>query len=342
MNQPDHAGAAASSCAPAAETETAFAPFIVRADALRDVAQARREMLLSPIMPRSSLTLLYGPRGVGKTFLALSIALAVAGGGTLFEWRAKRPARVLYVDGEMPRGALLDRLARLAAGAGTMPVGDNFRLLASEGDGQHRPDLGTGEGRAQIEQALSRGVDLLVLDSLSMLVRNSRADAGRAWVQVENWLLALRRRGLAVLAVRNGVAGGHRPETTQHADVVDTAIVLRRPVDYEPLEGARFDLSFGKGRGLLGTAAQPFEAALFRRDRALLWCRSTRDDARSIRATGLFLEGYSVREVASRLGVSKTEAHRLRQEAMERLEGTKPTAEQIGTILGQYRDTDES
>ena len=340
MSQSETTGAA-SPCTPAAHAEAAL-PFIVRADALRDTAQSLREMLLAPIIPRSSLTLLYGPRGVGKTFLALSMALAVAGGGTVFDWRAKRPARVLYVDGEMPRSALLDRLARLAAGAGTMPAGDNFRLLASEGDGLQRPDLGTEEGRSRIEQALSQGVDLLVLDSLSMLVRNSRADAGRAWVQVENWLLALRRRGLAVLAVRNGAVGGHRPETTQHADVVDTAIVLRRPVDYEAFEGARFDLSFGKGRALLGTAAQPFEAALFRHDRGLQWCVSTRDDARSIRATGLFLEGYSVREVASRLGVSKSEAQRLRSEAMEQLEKDLPPADRIGTVLGRFRDTDES
>ena len=39
-----------------------------------------REMLLDPILPERSLCMLYAPRGVGKTLLALSIGLAIASG----------------------------------------------------------------------------------------------------------------------------------------------------------------------------------------------------------------------------------------------------------------------
>jgi hypothetical protein len=37
-----------------------------------------REMLLDPILPERSLAMLYAPRGLGKSWLALSIGLAVA------------------------------------------------------------------------------------------------------------------------------------------------------------------------------------------------------------------------------------------------------------------------
>lgn len=40
-----------------------------------------RKMLLSPVIPRQGLCMLYAPRGVGKTFASLSIAHAVASGG---------------------------------------------------------------------------------------------------------------------------------------------------------------------------------------------------------------------------------------------------------------------
>ena len=305
-------------------------PLVIGADILRKAKPADRATLLGPVLPRASLTLLYGTRGVGKTFLALSMALAVASGGAILRWRAQKPARVLYVDGEMPRAMLVERLAALAAGAELLPAADNLRLLASEGDAGSRIDLATEDGRARIAEACD-GTDLLVLDSLSVLLRNRSIEAGRAWTDVEDWLLGLRRRGLAVLIVRNGNMRRDGSDSSRHADVVDTAIALRRPDDYEAFEGARFDLRFTKGRALLGTAAQPFEAALYRKDGLLRWFVSSREDALVARAAGLFFEGFTVREVASRLRISKSAAHRLGEQAIEQAERN---AEAAGTELG--------
>ena len=309
------------------------APLVIGAETLTATTPARRETLLGPVLPRASLTLLYGARGVGKTFLSLSMALAVASGGAVLLWRAEKPARVLYVDGEMPRAALVERLAALAAGAQMLPAGDNLHLLASEGDSGSHIDLGTEDGRARIGQA-SEGMDLLVLDSLSVLLRSRQADPGRNWLAVEDWLLALRRRGLAVLIVRNGTMAANRPDSTRYADVVDTVIALRRPEDYEAFEGARFALSFTKGRSLLGKAAQPFEAALHRKGAALRWFVSSRHDALAARAAGLFFEGFTVREVARRLKISKSTAHRLGEDAIAEAERRAELAAS-GTDLGQ-------
>jgi putative DNA primase/helicase len=290
-------------------------------------------MLMNSVLPRASLTLLYGARGVGKTFLSLSIALAVASGGSVLRWRAERPARVLHVDGEMPRTSLVERLAALAAGAGLVPTGDNLRLLAAEGDAGSQIDLGTEGGRTRIAEACA-GVDLLILDSLPTLLRSRNADSGRSWLAVEDWLLGLRRQGLAVLVVRNGKLSRDGFDGSRHADVVDTAIALRRPDDYEPFEGARFELAFTKGRALLGKAAQPFEAVLHRKAGALRWFVSSREDALAIRAAGLFFEGFTVREVARRLKISKSAAHRLGEEAVAQAQRSAE-AEASGTDLGQ-------
>src|SRR5699024_12686237 len=48
---------------------------------------------------------------LGKTFAALSIAVAVASGGAVFNWRAPMPKRTLYVDGEMPATSMQNRLS---------------------------------------------------------------------------------------------------------------------------------------------------------------------------------------------------------------------------------------
>ena len=305
-----HQPLAQPACAPSGRDalHDAARPLVIPAKLLRDVALQPRPMLLDPILARASLTLLCGPRGIGKTYLALSLALAVAGAGSALRWRAATPARVLYVDGEMPRQTLLERLAGLAAGGRIAPVNDNLRLLAAEGDGRKRPELGTRQGRAMIESAIGDGVDLVVLDSLAVLMRGRRVNPGRAWLVVEDWLLDLRRRGFAVLVVRNGSPGPYQCETTRHADVVDTAIALHHPADYEPLDGARFVAQVTKGRALHGLDARPFEALLDEEDGALRWMVFSPEDALVARAMGLFAEDFIVREVAARLGISKTHA----------------------------------
>jgi putative DNA primase/helicase len=272
-------------------------------------------MLLDPLLAEASLTLLYGPRGIGKTYLALSIAYAVASGSDLLRWRGTAPKRVLYVDGEMPRGALALRLGAIAAGAGSPPPTGHLRVLASDDTGKERPELGTRAGRALIERAIGDGVDLVVLDSLSVLLRGGRMNPAHAWSEVEAWLLSLRRRGIAVLLVRNGSPGRFRPGTTRHADVLDTAIALRRPADYDPAEGARFEFHMPKARTLLGPAARPFEARLIGTEDALSWTTLSPRDALLVRAARLFAEGFSVRDVGTRLGISKSKAHNLRGSA---------------------------
>src|SRR3974390_1959255 len=49
-----------------------------------------REMLLSPILPERSLAMLYAPRGIGKSWLGLSIGMAVAAGAPLLRWHVPR------------------------------------------------------------------------------------------------------------------------------------------------------------------------------------------------------------------------------------------------------------
>ncbi len=46
-----------------------------------------REFLMEPIIRQKGLVELYSGRGMGKTFLALSIAVAVATGNNLFHWK---------------------------------------------------------------------------------------------------------------------------------------------------------------------------------------------------------------------------------------------------------------
>ena len=97
-----------------------------------------REMLLDPILPERSLAMLYAPRGIGKSWLGLSIGLAVASGGSLLRWHAPSPRRVLLCDGEMPLPDLQARLSSIMAGFGA-----RSRMTASGYSPPTRPKAGS-------------------------------------------------------------------------------------------------------------------------------------------------------------------------------------------------------
>ena len=129
-----------------------------------------REMLLDPILPERSLSMLYAPRGVGTTLLGLSIGLAVASGTPLLRWPAPRKRRVLVVDGEMPLVSLQERLRMLSVGVASEIPNHGFQVLAADNT-ESGISLGTEEGQNSLAPLLN-GVDLLILDNRSTLCTN--------------------------------------------------------------------------------------------------------------------------------------------------------------------------
>src|SRR3984893_19495934 len=126
-----------------------------------------REMLLSPILPERSLAMLYAPRGVGKSWLGLSIGMAVASGQSLLRWSAPRQRNVLYVDGEMPIVSLQERLRAISVGMRTAIPNDGFRILAAD-QVESGINLSTDEGQKSLEPLLD-DINILILDNLSTL-----------------------------------------------------------------------------------------------------------------------------------------------------------------------------
>ena len=166
-------------------------------------------MLLAPILPERSLAMLYAPRGIGKSWLGLTIGLAVASGSSVLRWSAPKPRRVLLVDGEMVLCDLQTRLNLILAGLGTAIPNDGFRVLAADHT-ERGINLSSGEGQQELERHLD-GVDLLILDNLSTLLASGSEGASDAWLPMQNWLLKLRRQGRCCPSYPS--CGGQRPPT---------------------------------------------------------------------------------------------------------------------------------
>lgn len=272
-----------------------------------------RGLLLSPVLPVQGIGILYAPRGIGKTFVALSVAVAVASGGAVFDWRAPTPKRTLYVDGEMPATAMQSRLAALIGGMAVPPHAlKNLTLITPDLQPCPMPDLSTMSGQMALEPYL-KGVDMVVLDNIATLCRTGKENESQSWQVMQSWLLDLRRRGITVLLIHHAGKSGDQRGTSAREDIMDTVISLRRPREYSMAEGARFEVHLTKARSVLGDDAKPFEANLVTEGNALHWQIKGLEDVELEELKRLLSEGYSIRDCAEEMGKSKGAIQRLKR-----------------------------
>lgn len=272
-----------------------------------------RGLLLSPVLPVQGIGILYAPRGIGKTFVALSVAVAVASGGAVFDWRAPTPKRTLYVDGEMPATAMQSRLAALIGGMAVPPHAlKNLTLITPDLQHCPMPDLSTMSGQVALEPYL-KGVDMVVLDNIATLCRTGKENEAQSWQVMQSWLLDLRRRGITVLLIYHAGKSDDQRGTSAREDIMDTVISLRRPREYSMAEGARFEVHLTKARSVLGDDAKPFEANLVTEGNALHWQIKGLEDVELEELKRLLSEGYSIRDCAEEMGKSKGAIQRLKR-----------------------------
>ncbi|MFH1743008.1 MAG: AAA family ATPase [bacterium] len=262
-----------------------------------------RAKVLDPIIETQSLAMLFSARGVGKTHVCLGMGYAVATGAEFLRWNALEARRVLYVDGEMPGVVMQQRLASLVANSEQEPPApDYFRIITPDCQDRPIPDFSKPDGQKAIEQYLD-GIELLILDNLSTLFRSGEENVAESWILVQEWILSLRRRGIAVLLVHHSGKTGLQRGTSRKEDILDTVICLKRPADYVAEQGCRFEVHYQKCRGFHGRDAKPFEAQLQTLEGAAVWTCRDLEESLTEQVAELHKDGLKQREIASELSI---------------------------------------
>lgn len=289
-----------------------------------EMAIPQREAMLHPAILEQSLNMLYAQRGVGKTWLALELAYAVATGGTaLGRWAAPQPRKVLYIDGEMCASDLQARLRAVAGGSPSPAPAGFFSLITPDMHGEGGlPDIASPEGQAEWNATIAQcGAELIVLDNLACLRKSGKENDSDSVRPIQSWLLSLKRQGKSVLLVHHAGKGGlaKGSEVTSRGssaleDTLDVVIQLRRPEGYSPDHGARFVVQLTKARHLTGPDARPFEAHLTRdASGGQQWVTQAPSGVEGKRevARGLKQQGYSLRQIEEETGIPRSTIARL-------------------------------
>lgn len=168
-----------------------------------------RKPLLGDWLTERHPCMVYAQTGRGKSLFAMSIAIAVAGGGNVFGWSAPEPRPVLYVDGEMDVADAKERdnlLIPAVDGLDRQAVEANCTILSRHHQlyGAVFPDLVDEAG----QEALMTLVEKLkpafvVLDNLSCLAEIRDENDAASFTPVLNMLARLRRAECAVLVIHH-------------------------------------------------------------------------------------------------------------------------------------------
>jgi len=269
-----------------------------------------RKNLISPWLPSQGLCMIYSTRGLGKTWMALELAYAVASSGQFLIWEAEAPEGVLYIDGEMPMTVMQERLAQIVVNS-PKEIAAPLSIITPDAQEYGIPDLSTLDGQESIEEQITEQTKLIVMDNISTLIRSGKENEGESWLPVQEWALRLRSRGKTVLFIHHSGKGGQQRGTSRREDVLDTVIALKKPADYKQQDGAHFEVHFEKNRGLYGDEVKPFEARLISNSnvegiKKFEWNWKTLEESKFEKVCRLYNEGMSQGEITNELEINKS------------------------------------
>ena len=278
-----------------------------------------REFIL-PWLPSGGLALVYAERGLGKTFFALSLSYAIASALDFMKWKITKNVNCLYIDGEMSRSEMKERTKKFS----TAPLIRNWMLLSHENFfDKFECDLIITE--IETQEAILKLIDendfgFIVIDNLSSLSR-IREDKSDDWREVMlPFLIACRRRGVAVLLVHHAAKSGDQRGTGAREDALDTTIKLSK-VENSDSEGACFRLDFTKTRSCFGQEVCPIVAKLVNKNDVLAWDvtnaeQNTKDRMLEIITAG-GEDGVFAKDIAEELGISQAMVSKYRNQLIK-------------------------
>lgn len=228
-----------------------FTQSIVTSTQLQTLDLPKRETILGNWFLEGDLGFVYGPRGLGKTWLSLYMAKCISQGAKCGEWScSNKPRKVLYIDGEMPADGMQERDFSLPTSAEDNLIHLNHEIYF------HKTEkcLSLSDPLSQsaiLKLCIKQQIEVLFIDNLSCLFSGMRENQADDWELVLPWLLNFRKRRIAIVIIHHsGRSGNNMRGTSRREDAAFWVIRLDNPIkaDGKSMDGTQFVSRFTKNR----------------------------------------------------------------------------------------------
>ena len=220
------------------------------------------DFLLGSIFTTTTRAMLSAETGLGKTHLGFGFGFAMAAGRDFCHWQAKRQARVLIIDGEMPVDLVKQRLADAEARLGERPAG--LHVLCRE-DAPSMPPLDTEDGQRWLDRLIEDrlgGIDFAILDNVMSLTIGDLKEE-EAWRPVIRWMQSLTKRRIGSMWINHTGHDKTRSYGTSTREwQLDTVMVAEKVEDADA--DLAMKLNFSKARQRRPETRGDFETIVLR------------------------------------------------------------------------------
>ena len=206
---------------------------------------AKPDFLMGQWLTTTSRVLIVGPTGLGKTNFGLALGLSVSAGKDFIHWKGVRPSRVLYIDGEMPRRLMKQRLIDASRRAGVVQT--DFLTISRE-DVDFSP-LNSDEGFEFIVRLIENHgpFDLILFDNIQALLIGDMTTEDQ-WAKVLPLVRELSKRSIGQVWFHHT---GHDEKKSYGSKArewqMDTVVLMKRENTSDDAD-IEFSINFTKAR----------------------------------------------------------------------------------------------
>jgi hypothetical protein len=221
-----------------------------------------RDYLLGSTICSTSRWLIFGDTGVGKTLVAMAIAGAIASGQPFLNWGGRHPARVMYLDGELPAETFKERMEMLAKS-----WGDDIAFFGYSREVLSNDDMPPLNGEAGQKWLMAEIAavkpDIVFFDSIMCLLVGSMSEE-EAWAPMKPMVRALSARRIAQVWLNHTGHDASRSFGTKTREwEMDTVLGLFK-VDQDDELDTAIRLEFRKARLRTPATAAQFAPCIVR------------------------------------------------------------------------------
>jgi hypothetical protein len=159
------------------------------------------DFIMGHWLTTTSRVLLTAATGLGKTNFGLALGMRAAAGQDFLHWQGHRKIRGLYIDGEMSRRLLKQRVLDEEERVGASPA--TFFALSHEDIEGFKP-LNTIEGQTWMDALIKKigGVDLVIVDNIMSLTVGDMKDP-EPWQHTIPWAHSLTKREIGQIWIHH-------------------------------------------------------------------------------------------------------------------------------------------
>ena len=234
---------------------------------------------MRPWLVDGSLNMIYGKRGIAKTWLCSIMAVVMTRKQARFidigPWRPEQPSGVLYIDGEMMEYEVNKRYSLIIENLKRRSLDEedskkNLKIItnasiATKYRGQSI-NLAHKHWRDSLYEYLKQNeqYNILILDNLSCLFPGLNENDKEAWDPINHWLISLRQLEITVIMVHHAGKSGLQRGTSGREDPLDVIIKLsdvsKSTLPYSDRESnaTYVHISYDKARNCRPDDTKPF------------------------------------------------------------------------------------